>query len=130
MWASNADGARAELSAMKKARGVNFYPFYEELLRSGKKTTTFRLANRASLKEGDEVMLTIGWDENKAMDLHLARISDVYRRRIRDLNELDFEGESPDCQSPEAARLVLSCIYKTVLNTDDEVWIVKFDHKQ
>jgi hypothetical protein len=108
---------------------LNFYPFYEEYLRSRKKTTTFRLTSHAHFKGGEDVMLSIGWAEDKAIDLHPGRIREVYRRRIKDLNELDFEGESPDCKSPEAAKLVLSCIYKTVVRDDDEVWIVKFEHK-
>lgn len=108
---------------------LNFYPFYEKYLRSRKKTTTFRLTDHASFKEGDDVMLSIGWEENSAIDLHPGQIRKVYCRRIRDLNELDFEGESPDCKSPEAAKLVLSCIYRTVVSDDDEVWVVKFDHK-
>lgn len=108
---------------------LNFYPFYEELLRSRKKTTTFRLGNPTLLKEGDDVILSIGWDETKVEDLHPAVVRAVYRRRICDLNELDFEGESPDCKSPRATRLALSCIYKTVLSENDEVWVVKFEHK-
>ena len=108
---------------------LNFYPFYEEYLRSQKKTTTFRLASHPPFKQGDKVMLSIGWEENKAVDLHQALIKEVYRRRIRNLNESDFEGESPDCKSPEATKLVLSCIYKTVLSDMDEVWVLKFDHQ-
>ena len=101
---------------------VNFYPFYEDYLRSREKTTTFRLNNRASFKECEEVVISAGWEEDKAIDLHAGIISKVYRRRIKDLNETDFEGESPDCRSVEAAKLVLSCIYRTVLSDSDEVW--------
>jgi hypothetical protein len=108
---------------------LNFYPFYEEYLRSRKKTTTFRLTSIPSFKEGDDVMISVGWEENKAINLHPGRIKKVYRRLIRDLNELDFEGESPDCKSREATKLVLSCIYKSVVRDDDEVWVVKFEHK-
>jgi hypothetical protein len=107
---------------------LNFYPYYEELLSSRTKTTTFRLSNRASFEEGEEVMLSMGWEEDSAIELHPVRIRKVYTRRIRDLNESDFEGESPDCKSPEATRLVLSCVYRTIVNLDDEIWIVKFDY--
>lgn len=108
---------------------LNFYPFYEEYLRSRKKTTTIRLTNYGCFKEGDDVILSTGWEESSAIDLHPGRIREVYRRRIKDLNEFDFEGESPDCKSPEATKLALSCIYRTVVSDDDEVWVVKFDHK-
>jgi len=107
---------------------LNFFPYYENLIRSKIKTTTFRLCNGSRYKEGDEVMLSIGWDEKKAFNLHKARISMVYSRRIRELNDFDFEGESPDCKSQEAAILVLGCIYKIVLTIDDEICIIKFIH--
>lgn len=106
---------------------LNFFPYYECLLRSRKKTTTFRLT-RPSFEKGDKVMLSIGWEKDNASDLHLCIIKDLYVRRIGDLNEYDFEGESPDCRSVEATRLVLSCIYRTILKPTDHIWVVKFDH--
>lgn len=107
---------------------LNFFPIYEEYLRLKKKTTTLRLGDYASLKEGDDVMLSIGWQEDDAVVLHPGRIRKVYRRRIRDLNDIDFEGESPDCKTPETTRLVLGSIYRIKVRDDDEVWVVKFDH--
>jgi len=77
---------------------------------------------------GDRVVLTVGWDEEHARELHSGSIQGVYRRRIRDLTAYDFKGESPDCQSPEATRLVLGCIYRTVLAPDQEIWVIKFEH--
>ena len=107
---------------------LNFYPYYEDYLRKRIKTTTFRATKDIPLMEGDTVMLTIGWEERKTIDLHRARIKRIYLRRICDLIDSDFEGETPDCKSPEAAKLVLSCIYREVLNDDDEIWVVKFEH--
>jgi len=107
---------------------LNFYPVYEEYLRSKKKTTTFRLGNYGSFKRGDEMMVSIGWDESNTVELHPGRIREVYRRRVGDLNEIDFQGESPDCRTPETAKLVLGCIYRTIVRDEDELWVVKFDH--
>ncbi len=107
---------------------LNFYPYYELLLRSREKTTTLRLRNREALEEGDEVMLSVGWDENNAVHLHRGKIRRVYRRRVSQLSQEDLEGESPDCKTPASAQLVLSSIYRTVVGPDDEVWVVKFDH--
>lgn len=109
---------------------LNFYPYYKEYLTSQLKTTTFRLHAPVQIQEGDEVMLSVGWNEDEANDIHPARITKVYRKRILDLIESDFDGESPDCKSPEASMLVLSCIYKTVLTQKNYVWIVKFIHIQ
>jgi hypothetical protein len=107
---------------------VNFFPFYEEYLRSRKKTTTFRLGLQCAFNVGEEVTLTVGWDEGNATPLHRACIREVYRKRICDLTTSDFDGESPDCRSREATKLVLSSIYRRVLSEQDCIWVVKFDH--
>lgn len=108
-------------------KNLNFYPYYEHFLRSRQKTTTFRLAF-PDLKEGEWVMLTLGWDENQVVELHPVRIKQVYSKPISELNSYDFEGESPDCKSSEATRLVLCSIYRTLIKEQDEIWVVKFDH--
>ena len=107
---------------------LNFYPFYEEYLKSYVKTTTLRLTNAANYKQDEEVIISIGWDEEDAIHLHTARIKKIYRRRICELKKIDFRGESPDCKSQETARLVLSCIYRTLLKNDDRIWVIKFEH--
>jgi hypothetical protein len=115
-----------EKGSLKK---LNFYPFYENYLKQHQKTTTFRLSKAAPYKVGDEVMISVGWSEEEAIVLNHAIIKEVHCRRICDLEESDFEGESPDCKSQEAAKLMLSCIYKKVVKNHDSIWIVKFDHK-
>jgi hypothetical protein len=107
---------------------LNFYPIYEEYLRSKKKTTTLRMGDYSALSAGDEVLVTIGWSEDNSVVLHSGTIKQVYRRRISDLTALDFDGESPDCKTQETARLVLGSIYRNALTLDDEVWVVKFEH--
>jgi hypothetical protein len=107
---------------------LNFYPYYEEYLRAKKKTTTIRLTNRGELTPGETVMLTLGWDETNATCLHPVRIRSVYSKRIRDLSPEDLSGESPDCHNAETARLVLGCIYRSVLKDEDKVTVFKFDH--
>jgi hypothetical protein len=73
-------------------------------------------------------MLTIGWTDDEAKPLHTVRISAAYIRAARDLKREDFEGESPDCQEPEATRLVLGAIYRRVVVPTDLIWIIKFEH--
>ena len=107
---------------------LNFFPYYEELLRGRLKTTTFRVGDSSSFSKDEKVIITVGWEEVGAAHLHPARITSVYRRKIAELTEDDFRGESPDCQSREASRLVLSCLYRTVLPPDASVWVVKFNH--
>ena len=107
---------------------LNFYPYYEEYLIAQLKTTTFRMHTPVEIREGQKVMLSIGWNENEARDVHPALITKIYRKRVCDLVESDFEGESPDCKSPEASMLVLGCIYRTLIRPDDYITIIKFIH--
>lgn len=106
---------------------LNFFPYYRELLRSKVKTTTLRL-HSPGVNEGEEVMLTVGWEEPSAAELHGARVENVYQRRIGDLTDGDLAGESPDCLNPASALYVMSCIYREVLSEDTNVWVVKFSH--
>jgi hypothetical protein len=107
---------------------LNFFPYYEGLLRERLKTTTFRVGSRPPYTTGEPVMLTIGWRDDEAVELHGVRVTDIYQRKVKDLQPRDFEGESPDCRDPAATRLVLSAIYRTVVLEDDDIWIVKFEH--
>ncbi|MDD2804001.1 MAG: ASCH domain-containing protein [Elusimicrobiales bacterium] len=107
---------------------LNFYPFYEELLSSKQKTTTLRIGNSDVFLPGEIALLSIGWDRNKATDLHKIEITQCYEKKISELANHDFDGESPDCKSIAAAQLVLSCIYKRVLKGDNIVRIIKFKH--
>ena len=94
---------------------LNFYPYYEQYLRAKEKTTTLRLTDRPDLKPGETVMLTLGWEELNATPLHPIKIRSVYSKKLCDLTSDDLKGESPDCHNSETARLVLGCVYRTVL---------------
>jgi len=106
---------------------LNFFPYYEELLGSRAKTTTLRL-HPPGIEPGEEVMLTVGWDEPGAAELHTARVESVFTRRLGDLTDEDLAGESPDCLTSASALYVLSCIYRQILSEERIVWVVKFSH--
>ena len=78
---------------------LDFFPYYSEILRNGRKTTTFRLGKVCSVAEGEEVMVTAGWDEQSVRSLRKAKIISVYHKRSGDPTEQDFQGESADCTS-------------------------------
>lgn len=107
---------------------LNFYPFYEELLSSKQKTTTLRIGDSDIFTPGEIVLLSIGWDRNNATDLHKIKITQCYTKKLSDLTIQDFDGESPDCKNIAATQLVLSCIYKRVIKSDQIVHIVKYEH--
>src|SRR5690348_14078522 len=104
---------------------LNFFPYYEPYLSSRTKKTTFRL-NKPRVAPGDLIELTVGWEELKSEALHEAQVIEVYSKRLEQLADRDFDGESPDCRSREAAQLVLSAIYRRVVSARDEIWIIKF----
>jgi hypothetical protein len=106
-------------------RDLNFFPYFEQLLISREKTTTIRLGE-AEYEPGEIVRLTIGWSEPGERLIHEAKITNVYKRALRNLVKEDLEGESPDCQSLEVVSFVIGCIYRTVLSGDDIVTVVKF----
>ena len=106
---------------------LNFFPSYEHLLGSRKKTTTIRLGT-AEYAPGEIVNLTVGWSEPGGRIIHKAEILKVYSKALRELVVGDLEGESPDCLSPEAVPFVIGCIYRKVLSGTDLVTIVKFKH--
>ena len=110
---------------MKK---LNFAPYYQPYLRSMEKTTTLRLGNSTRFNKGEEVMLTVGWGVGHEQELHRARITDVCRKTIGELDEGDLQGESPDCRSVESSKLVLSCVYRTVVSDDQTIYVIRFEH--
>lgn len=107
---------------------LNFSPAYEPYLRDGRKTTTLRLANKQRLAPGDEVMLTVGWSKGQARELHRAVVTAVDCKPAGVLGTGDLHGESPDCRTPEAARLVLSGIYQTLIDERQPVYVIRFEH--
>jgi hypothetical protein len=71
-------------------------------------------------------MLTIGWDEQQASNLHRATIRDIYQKQIKELSACDFAGESPDCLTRETTILSLGAIYRKVLSDSEPIWVIKF----
>jgi hypothetical protein len=108
---------------------LNFSPYYEDLLVRRAKTTTFRMPSESNLlSEGERVTITVGWPGGPYKELRNVTVMNVYEKCIHELNALDFSGESPDCQTPEATALVLSAIYKQLITVNTKIRIVKFRH--
>ena len=108
---------------------LNFSPYYEDLLVRKAKTTTFRIPSLSnSFVQGERVRITVGWPGGPCQELHGATVTSVYEKPIHELDALDFSGESPDCQTPEATALVLSAIYKKVITVNAKVRVVRFEH--
>jgi hypothetical protein len=111
---------------------LNFYPYYEQLLRRKEKYATVRLGDRRSAYHvGDVVTITIGWNEKNESDITpvcKAQIIDVIYKPVKDIREDDLEGESPDCYSKESLPYVLSAIYRKVVTENDFVTIIRWKY--
>ena len=81
---------------------INFHPYYKDILVGGEKTTTLRLNNKKGYLLHETVTITVGWTEEHAESLFDVIIEDIYEKEIWQLNDKDFEGESPECKTQES----------------------------
>jgi len=110
---------------------LNLFPYYEELIRSQEKTTTIRLGNKTNhYKIGDEIVITIGWEEKNGVKINHGKITNIYLKKISELNYEDLEGESPDCINKKSVKYVISSIYRKIVNNDDYVTVIKWKYNE
>ena len=111
---------------------LNFYPYYEQLLRRKEKYTTIRLGDRRSdYHVGDIVTITIGWNEKSESNITpicKAQIIDVMYKPVKNIIVDDLKGESPDCSLKESIPFVLSAIYRRVVTEKDYVTIIRWKY--
>lgn len=112
--------------------GLNFYPYYEQLLRSKEKYTTIRLGDkRSDYAVGDIVTITVGWNEKDGSNVTPiceAQIIDVLYKPVKDIAVDNLEGESPDCSLKDSIPYVLSAIYRRVVTENDFVTIIRWKY--
>jgi hypothetical protein len=112
---------------MSSVHSLNFYPYYEHLLKERRKSKTLRLGDQTSkYHKGALVELTCGWDPTEAIVLGQIKITDVFSVPIASLSDEDLVGESPDCLSVAAVPYVLSAIYRKVVNESDIVTVIRW----
>lgn len=105
---------------------LHFFPHYEPYLRDGSKTLTLRLANRQGLRSGDRVSICVGWEPDQRHSLFPAYIDQVRRLPLCELTEIDLRNESPDCRSVESASLVMSAVYRRLIDPTEFVYAIHF----
>ncbi len=112
---------------MSLVDSLNFYPYYEHLLKERRKTKTVRLGDQVSkYHNGAIVKLTCGWNPTDAVVLAKIKIMDVFSAPIASLKDEDLLGESPDCLTVVAVPYVLSAIYRKVVNESDVVTVIRW----
>jgi hypothetical protein len=114
---------------MKLDSSLNFYPYYEELLRRKQKTKTIRLGDQTSKYTiGKHLTLTSGWNSTDIVEVGSIEVLDCYSKPIRSLTDSDLQGESPDCLKAQAVPFVLSAIYRRVVSEDDLVTVIRWTY--
>jgi hypothetical protein len=107
---------------------LNFYPYYQELLKRRLKTKSIRLGDESrKYKKGKLFTLTCGWTEKEAVALGMARALKVTVAPIKSLKDSDLRGESPDCLNAAAVPYVLSAIYRKVVTDLDQVTVIQWE---
>jgi hypothetical protein len=108
---------------------LNFYPYYESLLKQKLKTKTIRLGDQTSkYHKGSIIKLTCGWNPQEAVLLGDVRIVEVLSEPIGALKDEQLDGESPDCQTVAAVPFVLSAIYRKVVTESDIVTVIRWTY--
>lgn len=106
---------------------LNFYPYYEKLLKQRRKSTTVRLGDQTPrYKKGELLTLSCGWAVNESVELAKIKILDIRSAPISSLKDEDLKGESPDCRTVEALPYVLSAIYRRVVSEQDLVTVIRW----
>lgn len=70
---------------------IKFTPELTLFIKSGKKTRTFRLFDDKDLTKGDRVILATR-DGEKVTDFAEATLTEVYAKKLKDLNNSDYVG--------------------------------------
>lgn len=76
------------------SKTVKFIPKLAELIKAGKKTTTFRFFDDKNLSVGDHIKLAIR-DGQKVSMFGMAKITEVKIKTISTLQPEDFVGHEP-----------------------------------
>jgi len=112
---------------MDLTTSLNFYPYYEKLLKEKRKTKTIRLGDCAAIYPKERLLtLTCGWTPRKASVLGQIKVLDAFSKPIKLLRNEDLKGESPDCLTVEAIPYVLSAIYRKVVTENDIVTVIRW----
>lgn len=101
---------------------IKFTPELTDLIKKGKKTTTFRLFDDKDLSEGDEVILATR-DGEKVTEFAKAKLTKVYSKTLKDLNSDDYTGHEPvKTRQLEVYRKY----YGDKVTNDTEVKVIRF----
>lgn len=102
---------------------IKFTPPLTELIKKGKKTTTFRLFDDKDLARGDEVVLATRNGE-KVTAFARAKLVEVNKKLLKDLDEDDYIGHEPKVNNSISDYKVY---YGDKVTEDTEVKVIRFE---
>jgi hypothetical protein len=117
------------LSAPEAAMyALNFYsPLVADQLRSGRKSATIRLGDKAGkYKKGMVVMVLCGTRYSQRERVFDAVIDKVEVKRLRDLSPREIEHDNPEIRRPEELAHFLGQLYNREVSQEETVTLIRF----
>ena len=117
------------LSAPEAAMyALNFYsPIVADQLRSGRKSATIRLGDKAGkYKKGMVVMVLCGTRYSQRERVFDAVIDKVEVKRLGDLSPREIEHDNPEIRRPEELAHFLGQLYNREVSQDETVTLIRF----
>lgn len=107
---------------------LNFYAeYYEEALRSGRKTATIRLGDKSDkYVAGMLVWVTVGARFSRRLKLFTAILDRVEVKTIDMLSPREVQKENPEFRTTEDLLQLLRRIYSEDISVEDTVTIIHF----
>ncbi len=107
---------------------LNFYsPMFADQLKRGRKTATIRLGDKsAKYRQGEVVLVTVGFQHAPREKIFEAVIDGVEIKRVRELSPRDVEHDNPEFRRLEETLHFLEQIYGRSVTHEDTVTVVRF----
>jgi hypothetical protein len=107
---------------------LNFYsPLVADQLRSGRKSATIRLGDKAGkYKKGMVVMVLCGTRYSQRERVFDAVIDKVEVKRLGDLSPREIEHDNPEIRRPEELAHFLGQLYNREVSQDETVTLIRF----
>jgi hypothetical protein len=107
---------------------LNFYsPLVADQLRSGRKTATIRLGDKAGkYKKGMVVRVLAGARYSPREWIFDAVIDKIEVKTLGELSPREIEHDNPEIRRPEEMALFLSQLYNREIGQDDIVTVIRF----
>ncbi len=107
---------------------LNFYAeYYEEVLRTGRKSVTIRLGDKSSkYQAGMLVWVTVGPRFGRRQKLFTAILDKVEIKTLDELSPREVQKENPEFRATEDLLHLMRRIYSPDISVEDTVTVIHF----